>query len=140
MMASFVANPRNPKASMPITKRTSGKATILDVTGPILIGQGDAQLRQAVRSSLDEGGNQLILNMAGVTRIDSSGIGELISSYTTTTNRGGKLVLLDVPPKIQDILMITQLSTVFQSSTTRPKPSRHSADPGSAERATGAPR
>ena len=55
----------------------------------------------------------ILLNTAGVTTIDSSGIGELVSGYTTITNRGGKLKLLNLPPKLEDILQVTQLITVF---------------------------
>ncbi len=103
---------------MPTTSRTSGPATIIDVTGKITIGVGDVQMRQAVLSALDAGKTKLVLNLSGVSTIDSSGIGELVSSYTTTANRGGKLVLLNVPPKINDILMITQLISVFQTYDT----------------------
>lgn len=64
--------------------------------------------------ALEAGQKNIVLNMAGVTSVDSSGIGELVSSYTTTSQRGGKLKLTTLPPKVSDILMITQLITVFE--------------------------
>jgi anti-sigma B factor antagonist len=99
---------------MAINTRHSEGVAILDVTGKITIGVGDVALRNAVHEALDNGSGNLLLNLAGVTMIDSSGIGELVSSYTRTANRGGKLKLFNLPPKILDILQITQLITVFE--------------------------
>lgn len=100
---------------MQITSRKVGTVTILDLKGKITIGVGDVALRNAVGDELDNGSTNVLLNMAGVTTIDSSGIGELISSYTTATNRGAKVKLLNLPAKVHDILMITQLITVFET-------------------------
>jgi len=94
------------------TRQRDG-VTILDLKGKITIGVGDVQLRGAVHQALDSGSTKILLNFAGVTTIDSSGIGELVSSYTTTNHRGGKLKLVSLPPKVNDILHITQLITVF---------------------------
>ncbi len=99
---------------MAIKTRTSGNVTILDVSGKITIGVGDVELREAVRGALDSGATNLLLNMRGVTTIDSSGIGELVSSYTTASNRGSKVKLVDVPPKTIELLQITQLITIFE--------------------------
>lgn len=99
---------------MEINTRQVGDVTILDLKGKVTIGSGDVQLRHAVREASDAGSRNLLLNMAGVATIDSSGIGELVSCYTMTTNRGGKLKLLNLPPKVQDILHITQLITIFE--------------------------
>ncbi len=98
---------------MKITARKFDGVTILDVSGKITIGVGDVALRQAVLDALDGGATNLLLNLGGVSTMDSSGIGELVSAYTTVTNRGGKLKLEKLPAKVDDILQITQLVTVF---------------------------
>lgn len=97
-----------------IRERTVGDVTLLDLIGKITIGEGSVQLRDAVSRLLDAGRNRIILNLGGVTYVDSSGIGELVSRYTTTKNTGGKLKLLNLPKKIKDLLMITKLLTVFE--------------------------
>lgn len=99
---------------MRITERKADGVTILELKGKITIGVGDVALRQAVAEVLEAGGLNILLNMKSVTTMDSSGIGELVSTYTTVTNRGGKLKLLHLPPKVSDILQITQLITVFE--------------------------
>jgi anti-sigma B factor antagonist len=99
---------------MKIDKRVQGGVTILDVEGKITIGKGDVALREAVQQALAEGATKLLIDLADVTMIDSSGVGELVSAFTTVTNRGGKLKLLNLPPKVNDILQITQLITVFE--------------------------
>ncbi len=97
-----------------IRERTVGDVTLLDLIGKITIGEGSVQLRDAVSRQLDAGRNRIILNLGGVTYVDSSGIGELVSRFTTTKNTGGKLKLLNLPKKIKDLLMITKLLTVFE--------------------------
>ncbi len=99
---------------MKITSRKRDGVLIIEPTGKITIGVGDVALRDAVLDALQSGDMNILMNMKGVTTIDSSGIGELVSAYTTVTNRGGKLKLLFLPPKVQDILQITQLITVFE--------------------------
>lgn len=99
---------------MKINVRERGGVTVLDLSGKITIGAGDVALRDAVHERLNAGAKNILLNMAGVTTLDSSGVGELVSAYTTVRNRGGVLKLLGLPPKVQDILMITQLITVFE--------------------------
>jgi len=98
---------------MKINVRQREGVTILDLKGKITIGVGDVALRDAIHEALAAGANKLLINLGDVTTIDSSGVGELVSSYTTVTNRGGKLKLADLPPKVADILQITQLITVF---------------------------
>jgi len=98
---------------MKIAARHSKGITILDPKGKITIGVGDVALRDAVHEAMDAGSESILINLGNVTTIDSSGIGELVSAYTTVTNRGGKLKLANLPPKVQDILQITQLVTVF---------------------------
>jgi anti-anti-sigma factor len=96
-----------------IVDETRGDVSVQHLSGKITIGVGDAALRDAVRRELDEGRKKIVLDLAGVVTIDSSGIGELVSAYTTTAQQGTKLRLAAVPPKVLDILHITQLITVF---------------------------
>ena len=99
---------------MRIDARHEQGVTILDPKGKITIGVGDVALRNAVAEALEAGARNILVNLAGVVTIDSSGIGELVSAYTTVTNRGGKLKLVNLPPKVTDILQITQLISVFE--------------------------
>ena len=98
---------------MKIPARHTAGVTVLDPKGKITIGVGDVALRDAVHEAMDAGSENILINLGNVTTIDSSGIGELVSAFTTVTNRGGKLKLANLPPKVQDILQITQLVTVF---------------------------
>ncbi len=99
---------------MKIETRTIGDVRILDCSGKITLGEGTMAVRNTVRDILKGDGKKIILNLADVSYIDSSGIGELVSTYTTVTNNGGKLVLLNLTKKIQELLAITKLLTVFQ--------------------------
>jgi anti-anti-sigma factor len=99
---------------MKVNTRNAGGVEIIGLQGKITIGAGDSQLRETITSALNEGKQKLLLDMGGVTTIDSSGIGELVGAYTTVTNRGGKLKLLHLPPKVTDLLQVTQLITVFE--------------------------
>jgi anti-sigma B factor antagonist len=98
---------------MKFNVRQNGDVTILDLSGRITIGSGEEALRNAMQDILNSGAKKVVINMGGVTMIDSSGIGELVSAYTTATNRGTKLKLANLPAKVSDILTITQLITVF---------------------------
>jgi anti-sigma B factor antagonist len=98
---------------MKIETRTVGDVHILDCSGKITLGEGTMAVRNTVRDVLKNGGKKIVLNLADVNYIDSSGIGELVSSYTTVTNQGGKLKLLNLTKKIQELLAITKLLTVF---------------------------
>ncbi len=98
---------------MKIETRTVGDVYILDCSGKITLGEGTMAVRNTVRDILKNGGRKIILNLADVNYIDSSGIGELVSSFTTVTNQGGKLHLLSLTKKIQELLAITKLLTVF---------------------------
>jgi anti-sigma B factor antagonist len=99
---------------MKIENRTVGDVHILDVSGKIMLGEGTMAVRNSVRELLKNGGKKIILNLGDVNYIDSSGIGELVSSFTTVTNQGGQLKLLHLTKKIQELLAITKLLTVFQ--------------------------
>jgi anti-sigma B factor antagonist len=98
---------------MKVTQRQRDGVTILDLKGKITIGSGDLALRNAVQEALNGGATKILVNLAEVSTIDSSGIGELVSAFTTVTNRGGKLKLENLPSKVNDVLQITQLITVF---------------------------
>lgn len=99
---------------MKATSRTVEDVEIISLQGKITIGAGDTQLREVIMNSLNAGKTKILLDMSGVTTIDSSGIGELVGSFTTVTNRGGKLRLLHLPAKLNELLHITQLITVFE--------------------------
>jgi len=97
---------------MEINKRTVGDIQILDCKGRITLGEGTMTVRNTVRDILVDN-KKIILNLGNVDYIDSSGIGELVSTYTTVTNAGGQLKLLNLTKKIQELLAITKLLTVF---------------------------
>lgn len=99
--------------SMKITTRQVDGVTILDLSGRITLGEGSVMLRDAVRDLLAKGSKQILLNLGDVNYIDSSGIGELVSAYTTARNQGGELKLLNLTKKVHDLLQITKLYTVF---------------------------
>lgn len=98
---------------MRVTTRKRDDVTIVDLSGKITIGAGDIALRNAVHQAVDSGANKVLINLREVSTIDSSGVGELVSAYTTATNRGVKLKLVNLPDKVADILTVTQLITVF---------------------------
>ena len=100
-------------AELNMKERQAGDVTVLDMDGKITIGDGSVALRSAVKRLLEEGKKKVLLNLAGVGYIDSSGIGELVSSYTSINNANGQLKLLNLTQKLQDLLTITKLLTVF---------------------------
>ncbi|HEU4834588.1 MAG TPA: STAS domain-containing protein [Pyrinomonadaceae bacterium] len=100
-------------AELNINERQAGDVTVLDMSGKITIGEGSVALRAAIRRLLEEGKKRILLNLAGISYVDSSGIGELVSSYTAINKEGGQLKLLNLTQKIQDLLTITKLLTVF---------------------------
>jgi len=85
----------------------------VDFSGRITLGEGCSQLRELIRDQLKKGQRNVLLNLADVTYIDSSGIGELVSAYTAVSNQGGQLKLLNLTKKVHDLLQITKLYTVF---------------------------
>jgi len=100
---------------MKIEVRTIGDAKILDCSGKITLGEGTMSIRNTVRDLLQGGSKKIVLNLADINYIDSSGIGELVSTYTTVVNNGGRLKLLNLEKKIQQLLAITKLLTVFDT-------------------------
>jgi len=99
--------------SMKLSTRQVDGVTILDCSGRITLGEGSVTLRDTVRDLLSKGNKKIVLNLAEVNYIDSSGIGELVSAFTTTKNQGGELKLLHLTKKVHDLLQITKLYTVF---------------------------
>ena len=100
--------------SIQATHRDSGKVTVVDMSGKISLGDGSALLRTLVRQLLAEDRTLILLNLADVNYIDSSGIGELVSAFTTVKGRGGEMKLLNLTKKVHDLLQITKLFTVFE--------------------------
>jgi anti-sigma B factor antagonist len=100
---------------MKIVERQVGDVVILDLHGKILIGEGDDALREAVTRLADAGKTKILLNLADVPYVDSAGLGEIVRTYTTVSRKGGKLKLLNLTKKIQDLLSITKLLTVFET-------------------------
>jgi len=94
------------------TRQVDG-VTVVDFSGRITLGEGSVVLRDTIRDLLSKGNKQILLNLGDVTYIDSSGIGELVSAFTTVRNNGGELKLLNLTKKVHDLLQITKLYTVF---------------------------
>jgi anti-sigma B factor antagonist len=99
--------------SMKAVVRQIDSVTIVDVSGRITLGEGCTQLRELIREQLGKGNKNVLLNVGDVSYIDSSGIGELVSAYTAVSNQGGHLKLLNLTKKVQDLLQITKLYTIF---------------------------
>jgi anti-anti-sigma factor len=102
-------------AELDLKERQAGDVTILDLSGEVRIGDSSVALRESVRNLADQGKKKLLLNLAGVKYMDSSGIGELIANYTTVKRQGGQLKLLNLTDRIQNLLVITKLLTVFDA-------------------------
>ena len=100
---------------MQIAERESGTVTILDLSGKITLGDDGTLLKDKLHSLLHQGKKHLLLNLGQVPYVDSAGLGALVSAYTTVTREGGSLKLLNVTKKLQDLLSITKLLTVFET-------------------------
>jgi anti-sigma B factor antagonist len=98
---------------MKATLRQVDSTTVVDMSGRITLGEGCTQLRELIRDQVSKGNKKLLLNLADITYIDSSGIGELVSGFTSVSNQGGQLKLLNLTKKVKDLLQITKLYTVF---------------------------
>jgi len=99
--------------SMKTSTRQVNGIVIVDLSGRITLGEGSVLLRDMVRDLVSKGQRKILLNLGDVTYIDSSGIGELVSAFTTVRNQGGELKLLNLTKKVHDLLQITKLYTVF---------------------------
>ena len=100
--------------SVKLTTRQVGEVTVVDAVGRITLGEGASTFRDTLRDLAGSGKKKLLLNLADVTYIDSSGIGELVSGFTTLTNAGGQVKLLNLTKRVKDLLQITKLYTVFE--------------------------
>jgi anti-sigma B factor antagonist len=96
-----------------LNTRQIGDVNVVDVAGRITLGEGSSALRDSVREMVSKGQKKILLNLGEVSYIDSSGIGELVSAFTTVTNGGGQLKLLNLTKRVKDLLQITKLYTVF---------------------------
>jgi anti-sigma B factor antagonist len=94
------------------TRQVNG-VTVIDLSGRITLGEGSVVLRDTIRDTVAQGNKKILLNLGDVTYIDSSGIGELVSGFTSVRNQGGELKLLNLTKKVHDLLQITKLYTVF---------------------------
>jgi anti-sigma B factor antagonist len=97
-----------------MTTRQVGDVTVIDAAGRITLGEGATIFRDTVRDLATKGGKKLLVNLSDVSYIDSSGIGEMVSGFTTVTNHGGQLKLLGLSKRVKDLLQITKLYTVFE--------------------------
>jgi anti-sigma B factor antagonist len=100
---------------MEIAERTVNEVTILDLKGKMTLGEGDELLKDKINSLLSAGRRKLLLNLEGVPYIDSAGLGEVVRTYTTVSRQGGSLKLLNLTKRIEDLLAITKLLTVFET-------------------------
>ena len=100
---------------MDIKERVVDGVSVLDLSGKIVLGEGDGQIRDRIKDLLADGQKRILLNLGEVNYIDSAGLGSLISSYTTTKRQGGQLKLVNLTKRIQDLLAITKLITVFET-------------------------
>ena len=99
--------------ALTIASREVDGVTVLDLNGRITLGEGSVQLREAIRDLISKGSKTILLNMGDVNYIDSSGLGELVSAYTTAKNQGAAVKLLNLTKKVKDVLQLTKLYTVF---------------------------
>jgi len=99
--------------SVKLNNRQVGDVTVVDVAGRITLGEGSSAMRDALRDLVTKGNKKILLNLGEVSYIDSSGIGELVSGFTTVTTSGGQLKLLNLTKRVRDLLQITKLYTVF---------------------------
>jgi anti-sigma B factor antagonist len=100
--------------SVKLATRQVGDVTVIDAAGRITLGEGASAFRDLIRDLANKGGQKILLNLSEVSYIDSSGIGELVSGFTTITNHGGVLKLVGLSKRVKDLLQITKLYTVFE--------------------------
>lgn len=98
---------------MQISSRQLGDVSVLDVRGKITIGGGDVRVRDAVHQALEGGSRKILLNLKGVTGMDSSGLGEVVAAHASAVHRGGVLKLAGLSPKVASLLQLTQLVGVL---------------------------
>ena len=106
---------------MQLEQRIVGQVAIVTVTGDITLNKGgDVLLKDKVQSLIQQGSKNILLDLSGVSYVDSTGLGELVQAYATTKNRGGALKLLNVTKRLEDLLIVTKLLTVFDTFDAEP--------------------
>ena len=100
--------------SVKLITRQVGDVSVMDAAGRITLGEGSSVFRETLRELVSKGQKKVLLNLGEVSYIDSSGIGELVSGFTSVTNQGGQLKLLNLNKRVKDLLQITKLYTVFE--------------------------
>jgi anti-sigma B factor antagonist len=100
---------------MKIDERTVGEITVLDLKGKMLIGEGDELLREKINGLVEGGKNKILLNLAEVPYVDSAGLGEIVRCYTTVSRSSGQLKLMNLTKRLEDLMSITKLLTVFDT-------------------------
>ena len=101
---------------MQLEERMAGNVAIVKVTGDITLNKGgDVQLKDKVNSLVQQGNKQILVDLGGVSYVDSAGLGELVQAFVTTKNRGGSLKLVNVTKRLNDLLVVTRLVTVFET-------------------------
>jgi len=106
---------------MQIEEREVGNVIVLDLKGKLTLGEGDELLKDKINSLVQQERKAILLNLEGVPYIDSAGLGEIVRTYTTVSRQGGKLKLLHLTKRIQDLLAITKLLTVFETFDSEPE-------------------
>ena len=100
--------------SVKMTSRQVGDVTVIDAAGRITLGEGSSAFRDTIKDMVSKGQKKILLNLGEISYIDSSGIGEMVSGFTSVSNAGGQLKLLNLTKRVQDLLQITKLYTVFE--------------------------
>ena len=100
---------------MQIAERSAGNVKVLDISGQITFTQGDLVFKDKIHSLVHQGHKNILVNMAKVTHVDSAGLGELVSAYTTAARAGGSMKLVNLTKRLTDLLTITKLLTVFDT-------------------------
>ena len=106
---------------MTIQERVVGSVTVLDLDGKLVLGDGDTLLKDKIHSLVFQGRKNIVLNMGGVAYVDSSGLGAIVASFVTAKNNGGHVKLLKLTNRIQDLMAIAKLLTVFDTFNTEPE-------------------
>jgi anti-sigma B factor antagonist len=105
----------NDSMSVKLTTHEKGEVIIVDTSGKLTLGEGTSTLRTKIRELVEGGSRRIVLNLADVTYMDSSGLGELIAAHTTVTTAGGEMKLLNLAKRVHDLLKLTKLYTVFEA-------------------------
>jgi anti-sigma B factor antagonist len=99
--------------SITLNTRTAGDVTIMDVSGRIVLGEETGTLRREIRKLVEKGSVRILLNMSGVTYVDSSGVGELVAAYVSVRKEGGAMKLVSLPARLEELLLVTKLCVIF---------------------------